>query len=64
MASLVGRVLEANARHIDIVEWCRVKGDELDLSLRVYGTRGSQRLHLSLLGPIGRYADEPRHDEC
>ncbi|MCY1060885.1 hypothetical protein [Nannocystis sp. SCPEA4] len=59
VASLVSRVLEANARHIDIVEWCRVKDDELDLSLRVYGTRGSQRLHLSLLGPIGRYADEP-----
>ncbi|MFY0540695.1 hypothetical protein [Nannocystis pusilla] len=59
VASLVSGVLQANARHIDIVEWCRVKGDELDLSLRVYGTRGGQRLHLSLLGPVGRYADQP-----
>lgn len=59
VATLVSGVLAANARHIDIVEWCRVKGDELDLSLRVYGTRGSQRLHLSLLGPVGRYADQP-----
>lgn len=59
VATLVSGVLEANARHIDIVEWCRVKGDELDLSLRVYGTRGGQRLHLSLLGPVGRYADQP-----
>ncbi len=57
--TLLLKILDANARHIDQVEWCRVRGDELDLSLRVYGTRGSQRLHLSLLGPIGRHADDP-----
>ncbi|MEZ4449784.1 MAG: hypothetical protein R3B09_09900 [Nannocystaceae bacterium] len=58
VASLVDRVLTAHARHLDAVEWCRVRGDELDLALRVYGARGVQRLHLALTGPVGRYADE------
>lgn len=57
--TLLLKIFDANARHIDQVEWCRVRGDELDLSLRVYGTRGSQRLHLDLRGPIGRHADDP-----
>lgn len=59
LATLVTRVLDTHAKHIDSVEWCRVRGEELDISLRVYGARGSQRVHLSLLGPIGRYAEQP-----
>ncbi len=59
LSTLLEQVLTAHARHIDVVEWCRVRGDELDLSLRVYASRGSQRLHLSLTGPVGAYADEP-----
>lgn len=59
LPTLVDTVLTSHARHIDVVEWCRVRGDELDLQLRVYGTRGSQRLHLNVLGPIGRHADDP-----
>lgn len=59
IAALVTRVLEGHARHIDVVEWCRVRDEELDILLRVYASRGSQRLHLALRGPIGQYADEP-----
>ena len=59
IATLINNVLDGHARHIDSVEWCRVRGDEVDLCLRVYAARGAQRLHLSLLGPIGRYADQP-----
>lgn len=59
VAALVEAVLAAHAKHIDVVEWCRVRDDELDLSLRVYASRGSTRLHLALVGPVGRYADRP-----
>lgn len=59
LSTLLDSVFTAHARHLDCVEWCRVRGDELDVSLRVYATRGSQRLHVSLVGPVGRYADEP-----
>lgn len=59
LLALLDHVFTTHARHLDAVEWARVRGDELDLSLRVYATRGSQRLHLSLTGPVGRYADEP-----
>lgn len=61
---LVNAVLDANAKHLDVVEWCRVRGDDLDLSLRVYASRGSTRLHLSLAGPVGRYADQPLPDRA
>jgi hypothetical protein len=57
--ALLGAVLDAWAKHIDVVEWCRVKGDEVDLSLRIYASRGSTRLHLSVLGPVGKFADRP-----
>ena len=57
--ALVDAVFAAHERHLDVIEWCRVRGDELDMSLRVYATRGSTRLHLSLAGPLGRYADQP-----
>lgn len=62
--TLVNTVLDANAKHLDVVEWCRVRGDELDLSLRIYASRGSTRLHLSLAGPVGRYADQPLPDRA
>jgi hypothetical protein len=57
--TLINNVLDSHARHIDSVEWCRVRDQDVDLCLRVYATRGAQRLHLSLLGPIGRHADQP-----
>jgi hypothetical protein len=57
--ALVSAVLDAHASHIDLVEWVRVRGDEIDLSLRIYASTGSTRLHLSLAGPVGRYADRP-----
>lgn len=57
--ALVRAVLTANEKHLDVVEWCRVRGEELDMSLRVYASRGSTRLHLSLVGPVGRHADQP-----
>ncbi len=52
-------VFAAYAQHIDVVEWCRVRDDELDVSLRVFAGRGSQRVHLDLRGPVGAYADAP-----
>jgi hypothetical protein len=57
--TLLDSVLDAHARHIDRVEWCRVRDDELDLCLRVYAARGEQRVHVALRGPIGRFADRP-----
>ena len=59
VAALVEAVLGGHSRHIDVVEWCRVRDDELDLSLRVYASRGATRIHLALVGPVGRYADRP-----
>lgn len=57
--ALVDQVIAANEKNLDVVEWCRVREEALDLSLRVYASRGSTRLHLSLVGPVGRYADRP-----
>jgi hypothetical protein len=59
VATLVGEVLDAHARNIDEVLWCRVRGDDLHMGLRVYAARGTQQLHLSLAGPVGRHADRP-----
>lgn len=60
VAAVVEGVLVANARHIDSVEWCRVRGeDELDMGLRVYASRGVARVHAGLKGPVGRYAELP-----
>ena len=59
VAALVDAVLEAHARHIDVVEWCRVRDQELDMGLRVYASRGVARVHMALNGPIGRYVDLP-----
>jgi hypothetical protein len=57
VVELVAKILAANARHLDSVEWCRVRGNDLDLAVRVYAARGIHRLYLSLRGPVGRYAD-------
>jgi hypothetical protein len=58
VAAIVESVLLANERHLDQVEWCRVRGDDLDLSIRVYGSRSPFRLYLALSGPVGRHADD------
>src|SRR5687767_12975680 len=48
--TLVDEVLNAHAKHIDEVAWCRYRGEDLDLSLKVYASRGQSRLTLSLAG--------------
>lgn len=59
VAALVHGVLDAHAKHIDLAEWCRARDGEIDLSLRVYASRGSARLHVALGGPVGQFADAP-----
>lgn len=58
VAAVVEATLLANERHIDQVEWCRVLDDDLDLSIRVYASRGAFRLYLALSGPVGRHAND------